>query len=158
LSLKEGTDDFFAVMHHWDGHRLEISAHSHTEPSRAISRLSLQAAIGAGTEPTISFEGDLSVWTQLPKAFTGYAFGDYRLLLTAHAPDAEVQRFGWFDDSYDKGYQGIIGVTEVPRTPLLIVSIQRDSAPVLYDPQRKQLVRKLRLADRYGNPEFRHRA
>lgn len=157
LSLKEGTDDFFAVMHHWDGDRFEISAHSHAEPDRAISRLSLQAAIRADAQPTVSFEGDLSAWTRLPKAFTGYAFGDYRLLLTTHLPDTEVQTFGWFDNSYDKGYQGIIGVTEVPNTQLLIVSVQRDSAPVLYDPQRKQLIRKLKLADRHGNPEFRHR-
>src|SRR5215472_13421954 len=124
LSLKEGRDDFFAVMHHWDRDRLEISAHSHTGPSRAISRLSLQAAIGADSEPTVSFEGDLSVWTRLPRAFTGYAFGDYRLLLTTRVPDVEVQTFGWFDHSYDKGYQGIIGVTEVPGAQLLIVSIQ----------------------------------
>ena len=89
---------------------------------------------------------------------TGYVFGNYRLLLTTLVPDAAVQTFGWFDNSYDKGYQGIIGVTEIPGTHLLIVSVQRDSAPVLYDPQRKQLVRKLRLADRRGNPEFRYRA
>lgn len=158
LSLKAGADDFFAVLHHWDGNKLEISAHHYSEPSRAISRLSLQAALGAHAEPTTFLEGDPSVWTRLPTAFTGYAFGDYRLLLTTHMPDAEVQTFGWFDDSYDKGYQGIIGVTELPGTQLLIVSIQRDSAPVLYDPQRKQPIRKLRLADRCGNPEFRLRA
>ncbi len=102
-------------------------------------------------------EGDLSVWAHLPGAFTGWAFGDYRLLLTAHLPDVAVQAFAWFDNSYDKGYQGIIGVTEVPGTQLLIVSIQRDSAPVLYDPQRKQMLRKLTLADRGGNPEFQYR-
>jgi hypothetical protein len=158
LSLKDGSEDFFAVLHHWDGDRLEISAHSHSEPGRVISRLALQAPKIDHADPTIFLEGELSVWARLPKAFTAYAFGDYRLLLTTHLPDVAVQVFAWFDNSYDKGYQGVIDVTEVPGTHLLIVAIQRDSAPALYDPQRKQLLRKLKLADRCGNPEFRYHA
>jgi hypothetical protein len=155
LSLKAGIDDFFAVIHHWDDDRLEISAHTHSEPNRIISRVSLHRGIsGLAAKPEIAFEGDLSVWERLPRAFTGFAFGDYQLVLTDHRGDGEVQTFAWFDDSYDKGYQGIVDVTEVPISHLLIVSIQRDSAPVLYDPIRKQAVRKLSLAGRRGNPEF----
>jgi hypothetical protein len=158
LSLVAGADDSFAVVHHWDGNRLEISAHCHSEPRRAISRLLLHLANpGIYANPTISFEGDHSVWDRLPKAFTAYAFGDFRLVLTKCIGDAEVQTFAWFDSRYDKGYQGIVGATEVPNSGLLIIAVQRDSAPVLYDPGEKQALRKLQLADRHGNPEFRPR-
>ena len=59
-----------------------------------------------------------------------------------------------FDHSYDKAYQGIVGVAEVPDSSLLIIAIQRDFDPVLYDPESQKAVRKLNLADRGGNPEF----
>lgn len=158
LSVKAGTHDFFAVVHHWDGERLEISAHAHSEPTRTISRVSLRRMIsGSPVKPAIAFEGDLSVWERLPRAFTGFVFADYQLFLTDHRRESEVQTFPWFDSSYDKGYQGIVDVTEVPDSDLLIVSIARDSTPVLYDPEKKLAVRKLVLADRRGNPEFRLR-
>jgi hypothetical protein len=159
LSIKAGIAGFFAVLHHWDGDRLEISAHTHSEPSRIVSRVSLHRIIsGLPIKPAITFEGDVSVWERLPRAFTGFAFGDYQLLLTDHRREGEVQTFTWFDNSYDRGYQGIVDVTEIPDSDLLIVSIARDSTPVLYDPEKKQAVRKLALADRRGNPEFLLRA
>lgn len=37
-----------------------------------------------------------------------------------------MQTFHWYNEDYDKGYQGIVGVSEVPGQDLLIVSIQRD--------------------------------
>ena len=158
LSVSSGTDDFFSVVHHWDGKRLEITAHSHSDPLHIISRLSLRQTIpGFPSRLELLREGDLSVWDRLPAAFTGYAFGDYQLVLTRHAGEDEVQTFAWFDDAYDKGYQGIIGTVEVPDSPYLIVSIQRNSHPVLYDPETKKAIRKLQLADRIGNPSFQFR-
>jgi hypothetical protein len=155
LSVKSGAEDFFAVVHHWDGNRLEISAHSHSKPQHSISRLSLRQAIpNFPSKITILREGDLSVWERLPGAFTGYAFGDYQLVLTRHVGEDDVQTFAWFDNGYDKGYQGIVGVTDVPDSALLIVSVQRDSHPVLYDPESKKAVGKLSLQDRRGNPSF----
>lgn len=46
---------------------------------------------------------------------------------------------------------------EIPDSPFPIVSIARDSNPVLHDPKTNQAVRKLSLAGRNGNPEFRLR-
>ena len=119
---------------------------------RVISRILFHPK--AFGHPTTSLEGEGSVWKRLPHAFTGFAFGDYRLILTNDQGQAELQGFDWFDNSYDKGYQGIVDAMEIPNSALLILSIQRDSAPVLYDPFTKQVVRKLRLADRRGNSEF----
>jgi hypothetical protein len=65
-----------------------------------------------------------------------------------------------YSDGYDKGYEGIIGVVEVPNDDLLIISVQRDSHPVLYDPRAREKVGTLELCNRVGNPNlfFRRRA
>jgi hypothetical protein len=158
LSVSAGAKDFFAVVHHWDGQRLEITAHAYSAPQTTISRLALRQAVpGLPSRIELLREGDLRVWDQLPGAFTGYAFGDYRLVLTRLAGEDDVQALEWFDDSYDKGYQGIVGSIEVPDTSLLIISVQRDSHPVLYSPETKKAIRKLSLADRTGNPSFQFR-
>lgn len=113
LSVLGGEKDFFAVVHHWDGRRLEITAHTYSNPQMSISRLSLRETIpGLPSRIEILREGDLRVWDSMPGAFTGYAFGDYRLILTRHPGEEDVQTLSWFDDSYDKGYQGIAGVIE----------------------------------------------
>ena len=158
LSVSAGAEEFFAVVHHWDGKRLEITAHSHLDPRHIISRLALRQALpGSSSRVELSREGELSVWDRLPGAFTGYAFGEFQLVLTRYAGEDDVQTFAWFDDRYDKGYQGIVGANEVPDSSSLIISIQRDSQPVLYDPYTKTAVRKLHLADRGGNPSFQIR-
>lgn len=81
----------------------------------------------------------------------------FLILVDRHRPSVEIQRLDWYDESYDKGYQGITGVTEVPGEGLLIVCVQRDSRPVLYDPEQRTVIRKLSLAGRLGNPVCRFR-
>lgn len=157
LSLKQGREDTFAVVHNFDGSRLEISAHRFAEPGHTVSRVSF---VSTGSRflpqpPRVSIEGDTSIWSLLPHAYTAYAFGDFHLFEPLGDPVMEA--FDWYNDSYDKGYQGIVGVTEVLGTERVIVSVQRDSNPILYDRETRKVVRKLRLADRGGNPEFQFR-
>ena len=155
LSVAGGAKDVFAVVHHWDGKRLELTAHAHADPRHVISRISLRPVNSLfPSRLEMLREGELGVWDQLPGAFTGYAFEDYRLILTRHVAEDDVQTLSWFDESYDKGYQGIVGATEVPDTSFFIISVQRDSHPVLYDPETRTALRKLTLADRGGNPVF----
>lgn len=152
LSVAGGAKDVFAVVHHWDGKRLEITA------QYVISRISLRPVNSVfPSRLEMLREGELHVWERLPGAFTGYAFEDYRLILTRHIAEDDVQTLSWFDESYDKGYQGIVGATEVPGTSFFIISVQRDSHPVLYDPETRTALRKLTLADRGGNPAFQLR-
>jgi hypothetical protein len=159
LSVAAGTKDFFAVVHHWDGKRLELTAHPHADPQQVISRISLPPVNSLfPSRLELLREGEMRVWDRLPGAFTGYAFEDYRLILTRHIAEDDVQTLSWFDDSYDRGYQGIVGATEVPDTSFFIISVQRDSHPVLYDPETRTALRKLTLADRGGNPAFQLRA
>lgn len=147
LTLKLGSDDTFAVVHHFDSDRFEITAHSFSEPGRIISRISMVAP------QNNSIEGDLQVWSFLPRFYTSYAFGSFNLFSISPNGDLSMQEYEWFNDSYDKGYQGVIDVVEVS-PDILIVSVQRDSCPILYDYSRKILIRKIQLADRRGNPTF----
>jgi hypothetical protein len=109
--------------------------------------------------------GDRSAWTHVPKNYVAYQQGatwsDYALIrIDASAESVEVQQFDWYGSDYDKAYQATVGVVEVPGEDALIVSVQRDSRPVLYDPVRRKKIGALRLAARNGNPTlvFRHHA
>lgn len=159
LTVKAGTNDFFSIVHHWDGDKVEISAHNQSEPHRPISSVSLQGADPVSASRSSTFLGGKSVWRELPRAYVAFAFGDYHLFLIEADGDISVHGFPWYSNtSYDKVYQGIVGVEEVPNSRLLIVSVQRDSNPILYDPEARAVVRKLVLANRFGNPAFKFRA
>ena len=154
LTIKTGKDDFFSVVHNWDGEKLEISAHNHSDPHRAISSISLRRENVFSDKAEFTIKGDFSVWQKLPRAYTASVFGDYHLFLVEQDGSVSIQALGWFASRYDKMYQSIVGVEELPDSHLLIVSIQRDSNPVLYDPDTGMEVRKLSLAGRHGNPQF----
>jgi hypothetical protein len=48
-------------------------------------------------------------------------------------------------------------VIGIPGNTALIISVQRDSCPVLYDPKERKVIQKLTLAGRHGNPKLRFR-
>jgi hypothetical protein len=152
LSLFKGARNHFSVAHHYDKSRIDFSARTFSSPETTLSNLSI-------TNDGHTYEGSLDVWEHLPKAYVEYLSHDgiddyWLLLLDPSKSHVEYQRFEWFDDSYDHGYQGIIGVTEIPNSHLLIISVQRDSNPVLWDPIEQRVVRKLNLAGAYGNPRL----
>ena len=155
LSLHAGRDDWFAAVHHFGGRRLEFSAHRTTAPEQAIARISIE-------DGAVALEGDSSVWEHLPRHYTAYCAlpegkNDYLFVLSGTAPTVEWQSFEWYNNDYDRDYQGILGVTEIPGQERVIVSIQRDSTPVLHDPNERRAVGKIRLAGRGGNPTLRFR-
>lgn len=156
VSLHAGRDDHFAVLHHFDGRRIELTAHAFTSPERTLAKLTF--ADGAS-----SLEGEAQVWQYLPRAYAAcYApegTADFQLFIVERdGPSLTTRKLLWYDDSYDHGYQGICGVAQVPQRDLLIISVARNSRPVLYDPAKGNIERKLDLADRSGNPEFRFRS
>jgi hypothetical protein len=64
--------------------------------------------------------------------YAGPYWKDFCLLQVApQVGRLELQQFDWYSDGYEKGYQGIIGVVEIPNDDLLIISVQRDSHSVL---------------------------
>jgi hypothetical protein len=107
----------------------------------------------------------MSIWAHVPTNYTAYYRGpfwsDYALVrVDPIKGSVSLQQFDWYNDEYDKGYQGIIGVTEIPGDSLLLISVQRDSRLVLYDPIAQAKRGMVELAGRGGNPSlsFRPRA
>lgn len=159
LTIKAGNKDFFSVVHHWDGDTIEISAHHHAEPLKRVSSILLRHSHPVTIKAESEVTGDVSVWRELPRAYVAYAFGDFHLFLVDLDGSVSCLTFSWYSDAnYDKGYQGIVAVEELPASHLLIVCVQRDSNPILYDPHNGAVVKKLNLADRRGNPQFKLRA
>ena len=158
ISIVPGRKDFFAVVHRWEDNRVEISAHRHSDPRRILALASLRLSPRTqGAKVNIDFSGDSSVWAFLPRAFIIYSFdtADLRRLLLLRGDEKDnFQELEWHRANYDNLYQGLVSVFEIPNERELIITIQRDSNPVLYDPLAQKAIRKLSLADRRGNPEI----
>lgn len=155
LSLHNGQNGYFSVLHHYDGDRIEITAHSMTEPGQ------IQARILVSPEGK-RIEGETTIWKHLPNAYVAFFKGlteaNFCLFLVEpNRPAIEINALDWYDDSYDKLYQSVVGVVEVPNQDVLIVSVQRDSHPVLINREFRNVIGKLSLADRCGNPTLRFR-
>jgi hypothetical protein len=159
LSLHPGLNGFFAIVHHfshfYDADRVSITAHSEAEPGKVLSRVlpgTLECKI----------EGDCSVWHNLPTVYVAFfktsSLTDYHLFLVDPAgPSIEIVSLDWYDDTYDKGYEGVTDVVRVPNHNQAVISIHRDSHPILYDLDTRMVVRELSLADRHGGPKLRFR-
>jgi hypothetical protein len=155
ISLHNNGGDYFSIVHHYDGKMVEISAHSFHKPETAISTIHFENGIA-------SFDGDVEIWKKVPRAYPEYlqrpSKSDFYLLfIDPIRPELEVIDLEWYDDSYDKGYQGVIGAIEVPKSSHLIISVQRDSSPILYDLEENKLIKKLTLSERNGNPHLKFR-
>jgi hypothetical protein len=156
LSLHRGSAGHFAVVHHYDGDRLAITAHSFSTPHAILSRVIISGEVRR-------FEGPLAPWSNVPRFFVAYlvqpAWADFALVSIGRE-EPTLQTFEWFDDSYDKGYQGVIGVSEIPNSGQVLVSVQRSSKVILYDPAARQKRGEVVLSGGHGNPTlfFRSRA
>ncbi len=152
LTLHLGKDDYFSIVHHFDGSRLEITAHCLSDPKKVLSKIVILT-------DKFWFDGDCLVWEKLPAAYTASISKDgitdcVLILVVAESERVDVQKLDWYNETYDKMYQGIIGVVQIPGERNLIISIQRNSQPVVYDPIARQVVGKLSLAGRNGNPDI----
>lgn len=156
LGLRSGGAGHFSVAHYFDGPRFEVSVHAFAEPSVAIARVTIEGA-------TREFSGDIEAWRHVPRLYVPYiklpAFNDFTLVRLDRARQkVELERLDWYDDSYDKGYQGVISVTELPTEELAIFSVQRSSQLVLHDLIRGMKRGVVELAGRLGNPQLYFRA
>jgi hypothetical protein len=159
LALHDLGTDEFAAVHHFDGSRVEITAHSFASPADALRRV-----IVAGWAPRVD-EG-LAAWptaishfiTWLNDGATGAA-GYY--LISVTGGDVVIARLGWFNaGSYDLGYQSVIAVRDVPETGELVFGVQRSSHLVVATPAHSGAVRRVDLNGGYGNavPHVRAKA
>jgi hypothetical protein len=150
-----GIEGRFSVVHQFDGSRFEVTVHAFSDPARALARATVTAS---GRE----FTGDALEWARVPRLYiadlTLPGFQDCSLFRIDHAHHAvDIERLGWYDERFDKGYQGILSVTEVPEDALAIFSIQRSSELVLHDLSSGSQRGVVRLSGRAGNPLLRFR-
>ena len=104
-----------------------------------------------------TFAGDRTPWSTVP----GYvvveppAPGQWSTLLHLDEDDPDPDPLAWYRTGpYDHGWQGLLDAHELPHEALLVIAVQRDSNPVVYDPATRTVVDRLRLADRGGNPSL----
>ena len=151
LSIRPGRDRYFAIVHHFDSGQVRVSAHNFDNPTVALGQFQFFG-------PDRSFEGPLDPWQFLPAHYVSYLeqpdWNDYALISLDGEGGLSLQHFDWFDDSYDKGYQGIVGVVDVPNSENVIVSVQRSSRLILYSPVSRQAIRGIDLAGSRGNPRL----
>src|SRR5262249_51625992 len=156
LSLHSNGSHTFAVSHHFDGARAEVTVHSLSDAAHILAR----AAVGDGN---MALSSDASVWGSVPRLYLAYLgfdpWKDFVLLLISGATgQIEVQRLDWYDHTYDKMYQGVADVLEIPGERFALVSVQRSSRLILHDLATGRKQGTVELANRLGNPSLHWRA
>lgn len=153
LNLREGSGGPFAVEHHFEVGSFQITAHTFDDPTSVLARCTVE-------EGRCELEGDLKHWKNLPKHYVAYVkdstTSDFALISIRASGEATVSRFGWYDDSYDKGYQGIVGVVASPTDNQILVSVQRSSKVVVCDSDGRKSG-EFELAGSHGNPRLQFR-
>jgi hypothetical protein len=154
LQPHAGRDGYFAVGHHFDGPRFEVTVHAFTKPAFAVARATVTASGG-------ELSGDASVWEHVPQLYVPYialpGLKDFVLFrIDSARGSVNVQALAWYDHRFDKGYQGVVSVTELP-DEVALFSIQRSSELILHDLQTGAQRGAVDLGGGRGNPHLRLR-
>jgi hypothetical protein len=155
LSLHYSGSDYFSVGHHFDGAQVDLTIHPFSDPPRILASASIN-------ERGSKLLGDGLLWMKVPTIYIAYlAFEPWKesvlLRICAEAERVEVQPFDWFDDTYDKGYQGPMGALTLPGGEFALISVQRSSDLVLHELATGKKKRTVGLAGRGGNPSLQFR-
>ena len=146
-SLHSDGSHLFAVGHHFDGTRFELSVRAFASPDLVVAR-----AVVSETGRTIT--GDPEAWSRVPCLYPEYLsfppYGDFVLVRMLHSGAVQIQPLDWFDDSYDKGYQGVVGALALPGGRYALMSVQRSSRLILHNLETGQQDRAVDLAGRGG--------
>lgn len=155
LSIHLGASGSFSVGHHFAGKRFELTIHSFSDPRQILARATLD-------ERETTLAGDVLAWREVPRLYVEYLgfppWKDYVLLKVSRATgQIEVQRLEWYDDTYDKDYQGVIGILELPGEDSALVAVQRSSQLILHDLETARKKGSIDLRGRGGNPALQLR-
>ena len=156
VSLHASMSDTFAVAHHFEGARAEVTVRLVADPARVLAR----AAVGDGAA---TLSGDNRAWASVPRLYVAYLgfepWKDFALLvISGSAGRIDVQQFDWYNTTYDKMYQGVIDVLEMPGQRAALVSVQRSSRLILHDLATGAQKGFVDLAGKLGNPQLRWRS
>lgn len=155
VSLHSCGSGRFSVGHHFDGARFELTVHSFSDPKHVLAR----ATVMDGEKKLV---GDASAWGEVPLLYVEYLafvpWEDFVLLkISPSTGQIKVQRLEWYDDTYDKGYQGVIDVLELPAEGSALVSVQRSSQLILHGLETGMKERAVDLGGRGGSPQLQFR-
>ena len=144
----------FAVGHHFDGARFDVSVRSFSSPSEVLASAVIE-------DKKSRLTGDPSVWMDVPRLYIEYlAFEPWKdfvlLKVSPSSGTIDVQRLQWYDDAYDKGYQGVVGVLALPGGMSALISVQRSSRLIVHDLNTGAKMNSIDLGDRGGNPRLEY--
>jgi hypothetical protein len=155
LVLQRGSEGHFSVWQQHQGGGYSVSVRLLSRPEVALSEV---RRADAGVE----LVGDPHVWKHVARVYAGYEPSEgvaepYTMLcIDPTGTSGELHRLEWFNsDRYDLDYQAVLTPVQLPSSGLVIVPVQRSSEPVVYDPERREVVGTFGLAGRYGNPTLR---
>lgn len=144
-----GASKLFAVAHHFDGQRFEVTVREFADPASVHARAVVDER-GRGT-----IVGDLATWQSVPHLYVECMahepWKDFVLIKLSPSTEVEICSLDWYDDSYDKDYQGVTGVVALGHHA--IFSVQRSSTLIVQDLRNPRDVRSITLGDRHGNPK-----
>jgi hypothetical protein len=155
LRLYAGTGNNFLVAHHFNpSDHIMLSMHSWHEPEKIVGQCDVR---GWGPAELV---GPPDLWASVPRAYVGSlndaatGASGYYLVRLEHG-QARIARLDWFDDDlYDHGYQGVLDVAEVAGGQNLVFTVQRSSELVICAASTLQVLRRVGLANRGGNPDL----
>lgn len=132
-TLHSSGSDRFVIAHRFDGARFELSVRSFASPLTVLA-----GAVVSEGERTLF--GEAAAWRDVPHLYVeSLAFApwkDFVLIKLAPGDGAlEVQTLAWYDDRYDKLYQGVGDVLDLPGRQSALVAVQRSSQLVVHDLQ-----------------------
>jgi len=156
LTLKPGERDLFVAVRRESVSVLEGTVHSAASPPDVLARVRVE-------QGRATFSGRTDLWASVPRAFVANhsRFANIvrpLLFLVDHWRGiVDLQELPWYSDGYDLMYQGLLDPVPVPNSDLLLMPIQRDSKPVIYDLTERRKVGTINLAARHGNPNLSFR-
>jgi hypothetical protein len=152
LVLVDGENDYFALVHHQRDRGYSVSVRHFSSPGDALAQAVVKDFVAR-------LEGDATAWRHVPGVYGGSDWSmdpraPYTLLrVDAEAPACEVQPMSWFNaDSYDMLYQSMLRPVAIPGGSSVLIPVQRSSRLIVYDLETRDVVDRIELADRYGNP------
>ncbi|MGN6638909.1 MAG: hypothetical protein ACTHJ8_08350 [Mucilaginibacter sp.] len=150
LTLTEGKDGYFSVVHHYNTSKIEITVHHFNNPHKEYYKTSFDNF-------KVTSSGDISFLKFVPRYYIGglhlnAKFGFHLLRILDGIISLEDSKIKWYTEGdFDFGYQGLTSVIEI--NDELIFSVQRDGSLYRYSLNQNTFIEKVGLAGRYGNPQ-----
>jgi hypothetical protein len=142
ITVLPGRDDLFAVVHHFHGEQVVISAHSMEEPTYAISHIHIRGL-------SYRFTGNEDVWRKLPRAFVAYYTPDrlsdadhHLIMVNTVNRTVGIRKFPAFYEGGVEMKDRVSGMLELPRQNSVLIEEGRDERPLLIFNTRKHKVQQ----------------